>query len=183
MPGVPVTDPTGGDAGGSAGPADPLLSAAAHRFEARVYYADTDFSGVVYYGRYLEFLERGRSDLLHRAGVRHRDLISGTAAGIGEPLAWVVRRIALDYRGSARIEDVIAVRTALTEARGARLLMAQRVELDGHTIVEASVEAALVTLAGRPTRIPRAWIDRLTARPPAAPPGPTDADATPPVGD
>ena len=141
---------------------DPFASTAAHAFTARIYYADTDFSGVVYYGRYLEFLERGRSDLLHRAGIRHRDLIDGTAEGIAEPLAWVVRRIALDYRGSARIEDEITVRTALLEARGARLAMAQRVELGGRPIVEATVEAALITLAGRPARIPREWIRCLT---------------------
>lgn len=150
---------------GAASGDDPFASPAAHAFEARIYYADTDFSGVVYYGRYLEFLERGRSDLLHRAGIRHRDLIDGTAEGATEPLAWVVRRIALDYRGSARIEDVITVRTVLTEARGARLGMAQRVELDGRTIVEASVEAALITLAGRPARIPRTWIERLGTPP------------------
>lgn len=140
---------------------DPLLAPGAHAFDARIYYADTDFSGVVYYGRYLEFLERGRSDLLHRAGIRHRDLIAGTGEGVTEPLAWVVRSIALDYLGSARIEDVITVRTAMGEARGARLAMSQRVELGGQPIVTASVSAALVTLAGRPTRIPRAWIDRL----------------------
>ena len=142
---------------------DPFASPAAHAYTAHIYYADTDFSGVVYYGRYLEFLERGRSDLLHRAGVRHRDLIAGRGPGIDEPLAWVVRRIALDYAGSARIEDEITVRTALTATRGARLHMAQRVELDGRTIVTAEVEAALVTLAGRPTRIPREWVDALTA--------------------
>ena len=148
-----------GDRG--AGSDDPFASPAAHSFTARIYYADTDFSGVVYYGRYLEFLERGRSDLLHRAGIRHRDLLDGTAEGTAEPLAWVVRRIAIDYRGSARIEDEITVRTALSEARGARLRMAQRVELAGRTIVEAAVEAALITLAGRPVRIPRFWIERL----------------------
>lgn len=155
-----------GDAGGATTGSDPLLAPGAHAFDARIYYADTDFSGVVYYGRYLEFLERGRSDLLHRAGIRHRDLIAGKVLGSGEgvtePLAWVVRSIALDYHGPARIEDVITVRTAMGEARGARLAMSQRVELEGKVIVTASVTAALITLAGRPTRIPRAWIDRLT---------------------
>ena len=141
---------------------DPFTGARSHSFDARIYYADTDFSGVVYYGRYLEYLERGRSDLLHRAGIRHRDLIDGTAEGVSEPLAWVVRRIALDYLGSARIEDTITVRTAMGEARGARLTMSQRVDLGGRPIVTANVEAALITLKGRPIRIPGAWIDRLT---------------------
>ena len=154
MTGSGADIPPGGD--------DPLLAPAAHSFDARIYYADTDFSGVVYYGRYLEFLERGRSDLLHRAGIRHRDLIAGRGDGVSEPLAWVVRAIALDYLGSARIEDTITVRTAMGEARGARLTMSQRVELEGRPIVTARVQAALITLKGRPARIPRAWIDRLT---------------------
>ncbi|MCB1492092.1 MAG: 4-hydroxybenzoyl-CoA thioesterase, partial [Rhodobiaceae bacterium] len=43
----------------------------------RVYYEDTDFSGVVYHARYLEFLERGRSDFLRLSGVHHTDLAEG----------------------------------------------------------------------------------------------------------
>ena len=135
----------------------------AHRYTARIYYADTDFSGVVYYGRYLEFLERGRSDLLHEAGIRHRDLIEGRIGGgeAGEPLAWVVRRIEIDYRGSARIEDEIEVLTGIESLRGARLDMVQQVKLSDRTILDASVQAALITLDGRPRRIPSAWLERL----------------------
>lgn len=136
-----------------------------HSYRARVYYADTDFSGVVYYGRYLEFLERGRSDLLHKAGIRHRDLLEGGAPdATGEPLAWVVRRIEIDYRGSARIEDEIEVLTRIERARGARLDMAQRVKLRDEAILDARVEAALITLEGRPRRIPPAWLERLAAK-------------------
>ena len=136
-----------------------------HRAEVSVYYADTDFSGVVYYGRYLEFLERGRSDLLRACGINHRDLLSGAVPG-GEPLAWVVRRIAIDYRGAARIEDRLAVLTGVREARGARLAMAQRITLGDRAILDASVEAALITLDGRPARLPAEWRDRLSALPP-----------------
>ena len=148
---------------------------AGHRFTTRIYYADTDFSGVVYYGRYLEFLERGRSDLLHAIGIRHRDLIEGRIAGRGEahergdPLAWVVRRIEVDYRGSARIEDEIEVRTHVHEARGARLVMAQSITLDDRPILDARIEAALITLDGRPRRIPREWLDRLGGQRPVPP--------------
>ena len=146
-----------------------MMPAYAHCYTTRIYYADTDFSGVVYYGRYLEFLERGRSDLLHSIGIRHRDLLEGrTAAGApqGDPLAWVVRRLEIDYRGSAKIEDEIVVHTGVAEARGARLVMAQAVTLEDRTIVEAEVEAALITLDGKPRRIPKAWSERLLAAEP-----------------
>ena len=136
-----------------------------HRYTTRIYYADTDFSGVVYHGRYLEFLERGRTDLLHLAGIHHRDLLAGRTGnnGSGEPVAWVVRRIVIDYRGSARIEDQIDVETGIAAMRGARLDMAQRVKLGDRTILDASVEAALITLDGRPRRIPPPWLESLKA--------------------
>ena len=133
----------------------------AHAYDARIYYADTDFSGVVYYARYLEYLERGRSDLLHECGVRHRDLLAGEGSADGSPLAWVVRRIEIDYRGSARIEDTIRVHTGIAEARGARIAMVQRITLNDRTILDATVQAALITLEGRPVRIPRPWLERF----------------------
>ena len=65
-----------------------------HRLLARVYYADTDFSGLVYHARYLEFLERGRSDYLRLAGVRHTELAEGLR---GEKIVWIVRRMEIDF--------------------------------------------------------------------------------------
>ena len=132
-----------------------------HRYDARIYYADTDFSGVVYYGRYLEFLERGRSDLLRACGITHRELLSGSPTSGGLPLAWVVRRLVIDYRGSARIEDMITVRTSVLEARGARLGMKQSITLHERVILDATVEAALVTMQGRPFRLPKPWLSKF----------------------
>ena len=51
------------------------LTPLGHRLMARVYFADTDFSGVVYHARYLEFLERGRSDYLRLSGIHHTELV------------------------------------------------------------------------------------------------------------
>ncbi|MCC2689929.1 MAG: tol-pal system-associated acyl-CoA thioesterase, partial [Rhizobiaceae bacterium] len=80
------------------------LTAGGHRLMARVYYADTDFSGLVYHARYLEFLERGRSDFLRLAGVHHSELHDGRH---GERIVWVVRRMEIDFRSPARIDDII----------------------------------------------------------------------------
>ena len=62
------------------------LTSFGHRLKARVYYADTDFSGVVYHARYLEFFERGRSDFLRLVGVHHTALAAGER---GEKIVWV----------------------------------------------------------------------------------------------
>ena len=79
-----------------------------HRLMARVYYADTDFSGVVYHARYLEFFERGRSDFLRLAGVHHAELAGGSR---GEKIVWIVRRMAIDFLRSARMDDILTIDT------------------------------------------------------------------------
>ncbi|WP_295814279.1 tol-pal system-associated acyl-CoA thioesterase [uncultured Nitratireductor sp.] len=127
-----------------------------HRLVARVYFADTDFTGVVYHARYLEFLERGRSDFLRLAGVHHTELADGKH---GEALAWVVRRMEIDFRQPARVDDVLTVETRTETISGARIFMAQRLLRDGEVLVEAKVEAAIIGVSGRPRRFPKEWIE------------------------
>src|SRR5918994_817075 len=131
------------------------LTATGHRLLARVYYADTDFSGVVYHARYLEFLERGRSDYLRLAGVHHTELAGGKH---GEKIVWVVRRMEIDFRGSARIDDILTVDTRAEEISGARIFMAQQLKRGEEVLVEAKVEAAIIGENGRPRRFPRECI-------------------------
>jgi acyl-CoA thioester hydrolase len=126
-----------------------------HRLLARVYYADTDFSGVVYHARYLEFLERGRSDFLRLAGVHHTELADGKH---GEKIVWVVRRMEIDFRAPARIDDILTVETRAEEISGARIVMAQQLKRDGELLVEASVQAAIIGENGKPRRFPKEWI-------------------------
>ena len=126
-----------------------------HRLMARVYYADTDFSGVVYDARYLEFFERGRSDFLRLAGVHHSELAGGSH---GEALIWIVRRMEIDFRSPARMDDVLTIDTRTVKISGARISMAQQILRGGDLLVEAKVEAAIVGANGRPRRFPEGWI-------------------------
>lgn len=126
-----------------------------HRIMARVYYADTDFSGVVYHARYLEFFERGRSDFLRLAGVHHTELADGKH---GEKLVWVVRRMEIDFRAPARIDDILTVDTRTEDISGARIVMAQQLKRGDEVLVEARVEAAIIAENGRPRRFPKEWI-------------------------
>lgn len=137
------------------------LTAEGHRLLARVYYADTDFSGVVYHARYLEFLERGRTDFLRLKGVHHTALKEGQ---LGEPIVWIVRRMEIDFRLPARIDDMLVIETAVTEVSGARVTMQQRIQRqNGDVLIEARVEAALINKQGRPRRMPAAWKELFTA--------------------
>ncbi len=131
------------------------LTRAGHRLLARVYYADTDFSGVVYHARYLEFLERGRSDYLRLAGVRHTELLDGLR---GERIVWIVRRMEIDFVRPARMDDVLVVETRTERISGARIFMAQEIRRGEELLISARVEAAIIGENGRPKRFPEEWI-------------------------
>lgn len=135
-----------------------VLTPFGHVVKARVYYADTDFSGVVYHARYLEFLERGRSDFLRLSGVHHTELADGRH---GERIAWVVRRMEIDFRAPARIDDILTVETRTQAISGARIFMRQTIARGHELLIEAKVEAAIIGETGRPKRFPKEWIDRF----------------------
>ena len=120
-----------------------------HFFPVRVYYEDTDFSGVVYHANYLRFMERGRSEFLRMSGAGHQDMFAGS-----EPLVWVVRRMMIDFDRPARMEEALTVRTSVLELAGARMRLDQRVARAGDILVKATVEVCVITLDGRPRRVP-----------------------------
>lgn len=116
-----------------------------HRLPVRVYYEDTDFTGVVYYGNYARFLERGRSDFLRLAGVSHSELFEADAA-------FVVTRLEVDFKRPARIDDALLVRTTYDVMRGPRLEITQTITRGEDLIAAAKVSAACIDLKGRPRR-------------------------------
>lgn len=127
-----------------------------HRLPVRIYYEDTDFTGLVYHGAYVRFLERGRSDFLRAAGIGHRALLERP-----DPCAFVVTRLGLSFRRPARIDDILWVDTAYDVLRGPRLIISQTIYCGGETLVEAEVEAACITLAGRARRPPADLVGAL----------------------
>jgi acyl-CoA thioester hydrolase len=122
-----------------------------HVLPVRVYFEDTDFSGLVYHASYVRWCERGRSDYLRLIGNEHRALIEGGANA--EPAAFVVRRMRLEYLKPARIDDILEIETRVVEARGATLNLAQRVMRGNTVLFEAEVLVVLVSVSGKPQRI------------------------------
>ena len=133
-----------------------------HRLLQRVYYEDTDFTGIVYHARYLHFLERGRTDFLRLSGVHHTELDDGAH---GEKLAWIVRRMEIDFKSPARIDDVLTIETRTLDISGARIVMGQVIFRSGYELATARVEAALVNGAGRPRRFPKEWSRAFRPKP------------------
>lgn len=122
-----------------------------HVLPVRVYFEDTDFSGLVYHATYVRWCERGRSDFLRLLGGDHRRLIDGS--GGSEPAAFVVRRMAFDFRRPARIDEVLEVETAVKEIGAASLALTQTVRRGEVVLVEAEVVVVLVSVSGKPLRI------------------------------
>jgi acyl-CoA thioester hydrolase len=137
------------------------LTASGHLLRQRVYFEDTDFSGIVYHARYLHFLERGRTDFLRLAGIHHGEIGAGLH---GEKLVWVVRRMTIDFVSPARIDDILSIETRVEEISGARIVMAQKARCDERLLVEARVEAAIVNGDGKPRRFPKDWNQRLSGK-------------------
>lgn len=127
-----------------------------HVLPVRVYYEDTDFTGVVYHANYLRYFERGRSDFLRMAGVSHTDLLAHH-----EPTAFVVTRMEIDFKKPARIDDALLVRTTYDEARGPRLAISQRITRGDELIAAAAVSAACISLEGRPRKPPPGLVEAL----------------------
>ncbi|MDH6265574.1 acyl-CoA thioester hydrolase [Rhizobium sp. SG_E_25_P2] len=120
-----------------------------HRLTQRVYYEDTDFSGVVYHARYLHFLERGRTDFLRCLGVEQSEMTVE-----GEKAAFVVRRMEIDFLTSARMDDILTILTRTDTVTGARMTLRQTIFIDQKRLMEATVTIALINTAGRPRRLP-----------------------------
>jgi acyl-CoA thioester hydrolase len=128
---------------------------APHAISVRVYYEDTDFSGVVYHASYLRFMERGRTELIRALGIAQRELFDGEAA-----LGFAVRRMTIDFVRPAVMDDLLTVETRPTLARGATMELDQRILRGEEVLVTAQVKVACVG-GGKARRIPDALRLRL----------------------
>ena len=135
------------------------LTADGHILPIRIYFEDTDFSGVVYHARYLHFFERGRSDFLRLKGVHHSELQEGT---YGEPVFFVVKGMTLDFIKPAKIDDVVHVTTKIESIKGVRVFMKQIIEKENQLIATADVSVVLINEKGSPKRIPDGLTQALT---------------------
>ncbi|MBE7218765.1 MAG: YbgC/FadM family acyl-CoA thioesterase [Caulobacteraceae bacterium] len=129
----------------------------------RVYYEDTDFTGMVYHANYVRYFERGRSDFLRLIGAGHAGLLDRA-----DPAAFTIGRMEIDFRRPARIDDALTVVTTYEHLKGARLDARQRILRGPELIAEAQVHAACIDLRGRPRRPPAELVACVAPYLPAA---------------
>jgi len=122
-----------------------------HYFACRVYFEDTDFSGIVYHANYLRYMERARSDMLRGLGMDQNKVFES-----GEGVYAVVD-LTMKYLAPAKLDDDLLVVSTVETLRGASVIIDQSIFRGEHPITQASVQAAFLTPAGRPRRQPKAW--------------------------
>jgi len=125
-----------------------------HVMAVRVFYEDTDFSGIVYHANYLRFMERGRTNHLRLLGADHRALFEA-AQREAPGFAFVVRSMTIEFLKSARMDDVLEIVTTPHEVKGASITLHQRVMRGDELLIEAHVRVAFVS-GGRARPIPQA---------------------------
>ncbi|MEL6487617.1 MAG: YbgC/FadM family acyl-CoA thioesterase [Pseudomonadota bacterium] len=128
-----------------------LIVGASHFYAVRVYYEDTDLSGITYHANYLRWFERARSDLLRLLGIDQRAAIEN-----GEG-AYALSEVALNYRLPARLDDDVVIETRCTELGAASCRMHQIARRGGDVLCEATLRVGFISLQGRPRRQPAEW--------------------------
>ncbi len=121
-----------------------------HQFPIRVYYEDTDFSGLVYHASYLRWCERARTEFVRLLGLHQRELYEGQAK---ESAFFVVRRMELDYLKPALMDDLLDVLSVVTEIGTASVKLTQTVQRGDTQLFKAGVTIVLINGSGRPQRI------------------------------
>jgi acyl-CoA thioester hydrolase len=140
---------------------------ASHRLAVRVYYEDTDFSGVVYHASYLRFLERGRTEFLRALGIEHRRIFADGGEG---SFHFVVRAMTIEFLKPALMDDELFVETQVSATRGASIEMEQKIWREEVILLTAKVRIAVVA-GGKPRRIPAEVLARFKTPAHAGPRG------------
>ena len=124
-----------------------------HHMQVRVYYEDTDFTGIVYHANYLRFMERGRTNYLRLLGAEQHALFA-EAETETPGFAFVVRSMTLDFLKPARMDDVLDIVTWPVVVKGASIALGQEVRRGADVLVKAEVRVAFVA-EGRAQPIPK----------------------------
>jgi acyl-CoA thioester hydrolase len=132
-------------------PTSGTLDGTTHRFPLRVYFEDTDLTGMVYHANYLRWFERARTEMLRLLGVEQRDTHE---SGGG---AYAVAELSIRYFSPARLDDEIVIESRAVEIRAASCRIAQKVVREDDVLAEAQLRVGFVGPDGRPRRQPEEW--------------------------
>jgi acyl-CoA thioester hydrolase len=128
------------------------------KIKIRVYYEDTDFGGVVYYGKYLRYMEQGRTEFFRDKGIHLADCQKNG-------IVFAVTEVHIQYKASARYDDLLDVETSLSEIRNASMTFDTKIyNPQGTLIIASKTKVACMNGRGRATRIPAEIKEKLNAK-------------------
>ena len=140
---------------------DGVMCNGRHVMHVRVYFEDTDFTGIVYHANYLRFMERGRTNHLRLWGANHRALFE-EAERETPGFAFVVRSMQIEFLKPARMDDVLEVETEPEQVKGASITLHLRIRRGEELLIEAHVRVAFVC-NGRAKPIPKPLRQAMSA--------------------
>lgn len=121
-----------------------------HFLPIRVYFEDTDTSGIVYHARYLHFMERGRTEFMRCMDIPHSDIMEGEDAS-----AFAVKSVNIDYARPALVDDVLMVESHVIDVKGSSVTLVQKIKRGEDILVSATLRAVVIGQNLRPRRIPK----------------------------
>ncbi len=127
-----------------------------HHFPVRVYFEDTDLTGIVYHASYVRFMERARTEMLRALGIEAQALLEARSG------FYAVYDLQITYLAPARLDDLLTVRTRVLQVRAAATVIAQDIWRGAQILTRGRVTAAWLAMDGRPQRQPRAWAQRFS---------------------
>jgi len=117
--------------------------------DKKIYYHDTDAGGVVYYGRYLQYLEEARTEFLEQKGLSVEKLKD-------DGFLYAVRKCSIVYRQPARYGEIISCDAHLKKITAAQMIFDQTIKDKNSDTILVEAEVTLVSLDQnfKPTPIP-----------------------------
>ncbi len=118
------------------------------RIDIKIYYEDTDCGGVVYYGKYLTYFERARTEFLESNGVSLAELMR-------EGIYFVVTHVDIRYHMPAKYADIISVYSTVENMTPITITFSHKVlkKDTDNLLVTSSVKLACVNSHMKPRRM------------------------------
>lgn len=119
-----------------------------HSVNYRVYYEDTDAGGIMYHGNFINFCERGRSEMLRDLGLPASQVVEKLGTG------FVVRHLDAEFTMMVHLDDLLTVKTRVKEMKNSSFIMEQELFCQNSTAFKMDVTLVCIDKNGKPTRIP-----------------------------
>ena len=128
-----------------------------YSFPVRVYFSETDAEGIVYFGRYLDFAEHARTEML-------REIFGGQGEMMKRSgICFVIKSVKAEYNRPAYLDDLLTVETTLLEMKRFSCTFSQDILRGEELLVHTEIRVACIDLEKKvPALIPEKVLQALS---------------------